>query len=345
MSIERILVPMDFSDDAHEALRHAIALAEHHGAEIHLLHVVVLLGQDPPDATAVATPYLADAMSRMEEDAASQLRTLVADQAAGAITILERFRRDIAPGPAILADAARESIDLIVMGTHGRRGVRRFLLGSVTEEVVRQAPCPVLTVRRDEAAPRTLPEIAKIVVPYDFSDDAERALQTALELPTADTHQVDLVHVVEPPMDPDVYVPLHDRYQAYHFSALAEEVRKAMGKRLNALDLGSAPIETHVLHESAPTGVTDFAREHEADLIVIASHGLTGLRRFLLGSVTEKVLRLAHCPVLVLRHASPDGEAAEAAVVANESASDDDAADANLATAATLVGIAATNPA
>lgn len=153
MQLKKILMPTDFSSCAGSALGHAVALAEQFGAELHLLHVVVL-HQDDPHNPGYTFPGLDELHQRMEEVASSEMQRWVADPRAAGLKVVEAQTRHIAAAPAILDYAARENIDLIVLGTHGRRGLRRFLLGSVTEEVVRSASCPVLTYREEKDGDR-----------------------------------------------------------------------------------------------------------------------------------------------------------------------------------------------
>ncbi len=197
MKVERILMPTDFSDCANAALTHAVVLARQFEAELHLLNVVVL-HQDDPNRPGETFPGFEDLHRRWEKAAAGQMKQLLAERPTRELTVFEAQRRDLAAAPAILEYATSEDIDLIILGTHGRRGLRRLFLGSVTEEVVRSAPCPVLTLRDDETG--RFHEVNRIVVPFDFSADSHHALDTATELAAKYSATIDLVHVIEPPM-------------------------------------------------------------------------------------------------------------------------------------------------
>ena len=154
MQLEKILMPTDFSACANSALAHAVDLAEHFDAELHLLHVVVL-HQEDPYSPGQAFPGLEELHLRMEEAASHEMQLSIDAPRAAGLRVVETQARHVAAAPAILDYADRENVDLIVLGTHGRRGLRRFLLGSVAEEVVRSARCPVLTYR--ESKERNLP--------------------------------------------------------------------------------------------------------------------------------------------------------------------------------------------
>jgi universal stress protein A len=148
IDLRRILVPTDFSKYSDVALEYATALAEKFGAEIYLLHVVQDLAVFVPDAVAV-TPPIAVPVEQFIAAGREALRRVVSERH------LERFAvhpeiREGAPFYEIVRFAKETPADLIVMGTHGHTGLVHVLLGSVTEKVVRKAPCPVLTVRHPE---------------------------------------------------------------------------------------------------------------------------------------------------------------------------------------------------
>mgnify|MGYP001558299558 CR=1 FL=1 len=145
ITIKTILVPTDFSDASAAALGYARALAEAFGSTLHLLHVV----QDPyvqPWAAEAFGVSLAGVLERWEQDALAQLDALVPEAERQAHPVQSATRVGH-PFVEILNYAAEHHVDLIVMGTHGRGAVAHMLLGSVTEKVIRKAPCPVLTVR------------------------------------------------------------------------------------------------------------------------------------------------------------------------------------------------------
>src|SRR5690606_9831741 len=143
-----------------------------YGAELHMLNVLVLHEEDPHNPT-----------HRFPDRAALQarLRAFAPDQTAEAaeldrLVVKQVQRKEVSAALAIVAYAEEEGVDLVVMGTHGRRGVRHLLAGSVTEEVIRMAPCAVLSVR-GRGRPDTLGDIRHVLAPVDFSDDAKAALR------------------------------------------------------------------------------------------------------------------------------------------------------------------------
>ncbi len=301
MELKKILMPTDFSDGANTALSQAIALAGRFDAELHLLHVVVMFDEGlhyrDPEFPDVEKVY-----SRLEEQASAEMKHLLKAQQVKPLQVYETQCRAFEPAPAIVEYAEEHGIDAIVLGTHGRRGLRRFLLGSVAEEVVRTAPCPVMTLRQD-ATPNA--GIGRIVVPFDFSPDSEQTLETAKELAARFDSRIHLVHVMQPPIVAGgVYgMPLPGPTMIdgtlQMQQALAEVVERCEAQA----------IEAHVLEGSPAWEIVEYASKIEASLIIIGSHGASGIRRILLGSVSERVIRSAPCPVLVLRR--PGAEVAE----------------------------------
>jgi nucleotide-binding universal stress UspA family protein len=148
IDLHRILVPTDFSKHSHNALTYAAAFAEKFGAELYLLHVVQDLALFIPEAVSVAPPAVPP-IEQMTAAVREELGRLVKDNDLGRFTVHTEVREGT-PFYEILQFAREVNIDLIIMGTHGRSGLVHVLLGSVSERVVRKAPCPVLTVRHPE---------------------------------------------------------------------------------------------------------------------------------------------------------------------------------------------------
>ena len=290
LDIEKILFATDLSECANQALPHAIRFAELHQAELHMLHVLVLHGADLPDRSE---PYPGEEEARRVLEEASS-------QAGG--RVVHALTRGFSAAPAILEYADDADIDLIVMGSHGRRGVRRMLLGSVAEEVVRTSDRPVLTIRRRkgaEAAEHV--EIHRILVPVDFSKHGRQALEYARALAGTYGAEIHLLHSVDIPVYPDFYVPVS-------ISGLdMAKLRERSHERLERLAKESFGVEPDLrvrvdVGVGRPVGeIVEYAESHEIDLIIIPTHGLTGVERALLGSVTSGVIRRAPCSVLTTK--------------------------------------------
>jgi nucleotide-binding universal stress UspA family protein len=146
IKLNTILVPSDFSECSNAAVRYGLELARRFDAKVHLLHVIQDPATQPWAAEGLSIPLL-DAVEQWQKSAKERLGASVPGPDAGRVTVVTVVAT---PYPEILRYAEANAVDLIVMGTHGRSGVSHMLLGSITERVVRRAPCPVLTVRHPE---------------------------------------------------------------------------------------------------------------------------------------------------------------------------------------------------
>ncbi|MEM8993269.1 MAG: universal stress protein [Acidobacteriota bacterium] len=299
MRIQKILMPTDFSECSKAAFDHALFLAQKYGAELHLFHAVELNGRAAKDFEA-AYPSFEEISSRLDAIARSEMGKLIDRSSGDVLHIREVERSTIAAAPSIVHYAKRQDVDLIVMGTHGLRGFRRWLLGSVTEEVLRTAPCPVLTIRDDEAA-KGLRTLDRILVPFDFSPDAQRSLEVAKVLAGDYGGSLDVAHITAPLIAAGGVIGAPIAGTAY--PDLSEQIMAQL-ELVTRDEESELTLDTHVLVGPVAWRLVELAEEKGARLIVIATRGLGGVQGFLLGGVTERVVRSAPCPVLVLRHGS-----------------------------------------
>ncbi len=197
--------------------------------------------------------------------------------------------------------AAELGADLIVLGTHGRRGATRLFLGSVAEEVVRHAACPVLT-SREAADPQPPAAPQRVLLPVDFSAPSRRIAALAAELAGRWGATLQLLHVLELPPLPSFYGLLPD---ATALERLRQDAAEELAT-LAATTIGGDGVhwEGAVSRGRAAEEIVRFAAEHGGELIVMPTQGRGGFDRLLLGSTAERVLRMAACPVLTLNAAS-----------------------------------------
>ncbi len=301
MKVRRILFPTDFSPCAAQAMGHALRLATETGAELHMLHVVTLLDDDP-HSPGHHFPDREEVMAALERTAAARMETDLGAHGTG-LTVERVQRRGVSAPATILEYAAEVDCELVVMGTHGRRGFTHVLLGSVAEEVLRHAPCAVLTVR-EQPEPVPPEAIEKILVPVDFSAPSRAALRVARELAAARGATLQLLHVVEEAIVPDFYMEGRV-YKPLYSDDFRKRAVAALGVFAQEVGGPDVPMEAFALDGKAIHEIVEFARERGSDLVVISSHGLTGLAHLLQGSVAEKVARMAPCPVLTLRAFGP----------------------------------------
>lgn len=299
MEISRILYPTDFSDHAEKALPHALFLAEEFGAELHMFHAVVLHAADPANPE-LAFPDLESAYEEIHRWAVDRMEEAAPEERRPEVKVVKAQDRGIAPAPTIVEYAVGHDIDLVVMGTHGRRGVRRMLLGSVAEEVLRTVPCPVLTVRPGEGR-ETPHRPERILVPVDFSEHADLALEKGAELARRSGARLDILHVIPELSYPDPYFADAAAIRAMTRAA-QEQVPEALQEKVSAsVGDGGLEVQTHMEVGSPASTIVDVSEELESDMIVISSHGRTGLKRIFLGSVAEGVVRRATCPVFTVK--------------------------------------------
>lgn len=287
------LVPTDFSEASKCALAHAIKMAAGFGGEVHLLNVVEI-----PTGALSSLPV--DFVSDVEEQGMENLNAMLASFDIDLPPITKIVRSGVpskSPAQIILEYAQDLDVDLIVMGTHGRRGPRRLLLGSVTEEVARRAICPVLTVREHKHA-FSIPVVRNILVPIDFSDASERIVEVAEQIARSTEASLTLMHVVDIEFYP-YYGLTVDPVQLIERNMINISMNKLndMVQTLRSRGL-KANWETDTGH--AARVVTDYADRNKVDMIIIGTHGRSGFNRLVLGSIAEKVLRTAPCPTVVV---------------------------------------------
>jgi nucleotide-binding universal stress UspA family protein len=263
-----------------------------------MLHAVVLHGL-VHDSPSYRSADVEEFERNLEAAAAEHLQTALNGKAFNHIVVKKVKKRGLAAAPVITEYADDHEIDLIVMGTHGRRGLGHVVLGSVAEEVVRSAPCAVFAVR-ELAEAKPLETVEKILVPVDFSEHSQNAVSHARELAASYGARLQLLHVFERPVYPSFYALDRD-----NFLRQMTEIEDTAVEHLRRIFKESAgpkvSAEFHLIEGRASTDITDFAGNNGSDLIVIATHGLTGIKRLFLGSVAEKVIRRAKRPVFVVK--------------------------------------------
>jgi nucleotide-binding universal stress UspA family protein len=294
IKLNRILWPTDFSRCAKQALGHAVHWAKEYGAELHALHAAVLLQNDSNDF-----PNEEAVNKQLKDLAAHQLSSTIQALQGDDLNIKQSQVRGISTAPAILGYARENNIDLIVMGTHGRRGLGHLFLGSVAEEVVRLASCPVLTIR-EQKTPAPVKAMKHILVPVDFSEPGQRALVYAKEIAAFYGARLQLLHVIEEAIHPAFYMANGASVFAFQ-PELKSRAEAEMKKLLKATKGPEVAAALHVVEGRAAIDIVNFAEKNQTDLVVIATHGRTGIEHMLLGSVTEKVVRRAPCPVFTVR--------------------------------------------
>ena len=290
MQLKLILCPVDFSEFSLRAYLHALLLAEHYKAKVVALHVVELWKYPFADYAASEADY-AKFSSALNEGGAVKLREFVKKHAhAGMepeLVVNQGNASDL-----ILSFAQAENIELIVMGTHGRRGFDRLVLGSTTDRVMRRSCCPVLAIAKPPQNAthegRQAHHLSRILYCSDFSENSERALNYAISVTAEYDGELTLLHVIE-------IVP---------HSANKDDLVRTCTKRLDQL-IPAAVRKTLKVKIAVRTGkayeqIVQHATEAQMDMVIMAARGADALDRAVFGSTTYRVIQLGSCPVLAV---------------------------------------------
>jgi nucleotide-binding universal stress UspA family protein len=289
IAIKKILCPVDFFAASDAAVMYAAGLATNYDAKLYLIHGV-------------------DITQALEESSMRELKALEAKvRQAGAAVQSELRAGDVYD--EIKRAIETEKPDLIVMGTHGRRGAERWFMGSTTEKLLRHSPVPLVTISANGERFANAPKFRRILVTTDFSDGTADALSYAFSVAQENESQVTLLHVLH-----DVSVDLSGKYR----DSLNNGVRKQLDEMVPAEARNWCDIVTRV-EAGVPYRIILRAIEDlKVDLLVMNIHGKGMLDRALLGSTAERVVRAASCPVMMIppmrrklkRRARPGGVAA-----------------------------------
>lgn len=298
LSWRRILVPVDFSPRSQLAVRYAGGLARKVGAAVELLFVV----EPAPFYSGLEyTPLTIDNV-RLADIAEGRLRKLAATLLPVGAQAGVAVRQGRAP-TEILAHARARDVDLIIVPTHGYSGLERLLMGSTAERLVRHAPCPVLTLRLEARAGGVrrggtdAPRLRRLLAPVDFSAPSGEALRVAAELADRFRSALTVLHVVFSAPVPDRLAATARRLEPRAIELAQKEMTAWLRTRLPTHPAATTEIVAGLPHKE----IVRAAGRLETDLLVIATQGRTGLKRLIMGSTTEQVIRHAPCPVLVLR--------------------------------------------
>lgn len=302
-AIRTILIAIDFSECSLIALKQAARIAKWNNAALRVVHVIESsviselaraykkpVDEITRDLTEGATKEMAEHLKKVETPVTVQMHALVGH-----------------PLEAIMDAVKQHSADLLVIGMHGAGG-RGEGVGTMATKCVRKSPVDVLLVH-----PARSDAFREIVACVDFSETSDLAVSYAVRIAVQDSAHLNLLHVYYGPWN-----RLHYRSPSYESSpdfqeqykaGLREELESTLKKHTEEAEwLGNVNV---ALHENASygKGITDFAREHDADLIVLGARGQSTLRYLILGSTAERVLREVPCSVLIARpHGEHDGD-------------------------------------
>ena len=297
-TLERILCPIDFSEYSRHAIDLALAIARWHGASVTALHVMVRVIPPIPAHALASYPqasFTEHDLERCRADTATFVQQECGDAPIDCVVV------EGSVVPEIVRLAHDQRFDLIVIGTHGRSGFDRLMLGSVTERILRKASCPVLTVprRAPDSVPAGPPLFNRVLCAVDFSASSLAALAYASTLAGQDDAHLTAIHVLEhlPSLEPVAAgLPGEREYSDLARVAGRERLHGCLMERLGANCRTTEIVATGKPYQE----ILRLAREQQSDLIVIGVHGgVAGMLAF--GSTTNHVVRQATCPVLSLK--------------------------------------------
>jgi len=292
--LKTLICTTDFSDLSNHALQFGIALASELSARLYLCHVI--------DLTPLA--FYGEGFSdplaherKLTEYAHERLQDLIGD-------------RSIDWEPLILTGHTADEIaliaqdrnaDLVISATHARSGLKRFIVGSVTQSLMRTLPCPLLVVRSPEQGhPIPSPEhirFKRILVACDFSSYSSLAVQYGLSLAQEFQSEVNLIHVIEPAVYKDLLRPAMEAREEYQ-QDLREELNRKLTEMIPEEAYNWCTPKTTLLAGQPHEELTKYAVVHGVDLIVLGVRGYSLVETLFVGSTTERVVRQAACPVL-----------------------------------------------
>jgi nucleotide-binding universal stress UspA family protein len=300
IDIQRILCPVDFSEFSRHALARAVAIARRQVAAVTVLHVVPV--QVPIVISQFAAPVSVPlSLTSAERDRARrELEDFVAPYRSNDVPIATMLVEASSVHGEIVAEAAHLRANLVVMGTHGRTGFQRLLLGSVTEKVLRTIRQPVLTVAAHDTQGDAAPLFRRVLCAVDFSECSIAALNYALAITDPDA-RLAAVHVVE--WASNGYDPLIG--PAMDIAAYRLEAERTGRERLHKLVLPMTR-RGRAIEEIVKVGkpyheILRIAEDERCDLIVLGMHGRNPIDRMIFGTTAEPVVRHATCPVLTVR--------------------------------------------
>lgn len=313
--MKTILVPLDGSAEADTVLTYIPQLARSLSARICLLRVLpdhydggpvlheIVASYGVADGMVLEGPVRPSLDTRRQQAEGDHLAALIGLRAQGFEVELEVEVGH--PAEMIVEMATTKGAGLIAMATHGWGGLRRWALGSVTDKVIHAAPAPVFVVR-STLDPAPAPELRRVLVPIDRSALSRKALPLAAQLAAANGAQILLLHVLPPPplfgpVGPHIGAELAQIYTEPDYEMRTQSLAElqSIGKEL--YERYGVTVSCDVRAGLPAEAIVDLAEQRHVDLVVMGTHGYSGLRRWALGSVADKVLHACPTPLILVR--------------------------------------------
>jgi len=301
-SINVVFCAVDFSETASLALTHASQLARQHGAGLILAHVVEPL-------PVVSYPILMvpmDAEIELREFASARLEELAETVRKSGLTVFTGLEHG-PPGPHLIEMAEGADADIVVIGTRGLTGFEHFVLGSTAEYVVRRSRCPVVTVHPGDDSP--MDPVKLVIVPTDLGPKSGDAVDAFAQIFSGDDRPRVLLVFADP--TPPYLEPFrHETLEKWgQPDVRKEDIEEKMAPTVARFESAGFEVETEILDGGPVQAVTELAKEREADMILMSTHGRSALANVLVGRTAQRIVQHAPCLVLTIR--SSKEEAAE----------------------------------
>jgi len=291
MKLKKILVPVDFSDFSDNAVEFALLMAEKFDAEVMLLHTVLLFEQDLNEKEHLEA--YETLIQQKENERTKKMKAHYKRGEKRGVTVDSVLLRGVAAADSILDYLSDNDYDLVVMGTHGHTGIVKFFAGSTTEKVVRFSPIPVITVHKDYKRQK----IEEVLVPIDFSEYSHIAIEQGKAIAKEFNAKIFFMHVVEQDAHPEFY--------SITSEPILEANPQLKGHIINSLKKysGMSEDEAHFVvgEGKVHNEIIKHSEKNEVDLIVMPTVGQSDLEHIIIGSTTERVVRVATCPVMTVR--------------------------------------------
>lgn len=291
---DKILIPVDFSELSKIALSVGAQWASRFESTLELIHVVEDAPYSYPPIWPGEAPLLHDLREQAVRNATTKMQQVIADLEEHELRGVDSCVDSGAIVPTISRHAKRVGAKLIVAATQGRTGLSRLLMGSTCEHLLRSAPCPVLIARAGAA--EHPPPVTKLLVAVDFSDHARRAVEVAAQAAKRWNAELHVFHAWPAPY------PLADvRIEGDIFSKLCHAADDELGKFLEGCSLPAGVVAHRKIASGTPAAaIAEHVGELHPDVLCLGTHGRSGFKQLLLGSVAEATVRSAPCTTLVV---------------------------------------------
>ena len=289
-----VLVATDFSEYSKVALDICLGVSKCMKTKLYVLHTIEKFPHDYKHLLSSAAHT--NMKQKLEEEAMEKIKAMLPEELLGSedIVPIVRFGK---PFLEIIKVAKDKDVDLMAIGTHGRAGVDRVILGSVAERVVRKAGCPVMVIRGKKYV-----GFKRIIVPIDFSDCSRKALEYAAATARAHKSKLTILHVYEESFVEPYVNAANSEEEANEIIKEIERVNETKyDEFLKTVDLSGVEYEKLLKKGIPETDIVEIAMEQQANLIVMGTHGRSGIKHILIGSTAEEVVRTVHCDIIIVK--------------------------------------------